>query len=325
MNTRQLLGELLLQAGQIDQQQLDQAIAEHSQTGLRIGQVFRRRGLLSASQLDSILHYQSNPLKLGQLLLTSGEITQQQLDECLTLQKISGKKLGEVLVDSGLVKSEKIDKTLTVQKALVSMALVTILSTSIAEAQTVQLAWDPNSEQDLAGYNVYYAPYSSQLVAGTTINVGKVVTATVPNLDPYTAYQFAVTAYNTSGLESEFSNVVTVDAQPLPADTIPPVVGITSPSTGIKVKGTVAIQVDATDNTGISKIEILDGTTLLYASNLLPYSFNWDTTKVNEGTHVVWVKAYDLQGNMSQTSTIITVYNVPILPAAIAGIRMLAN
>jgi chitinase len=158
-------------------------------------------------------------------------------------------------------------------------------------------------------------------VGGTSFKVTS-TTASITNIDQYTAYSFAVTAYNTSGLESEFSNVVTVEAQPLPTDTIPPTVSVSAP---IKVKGTVAINVNASDNQGLSKIEIYDGTTLLTATNISPYSYSWDTTKVNEGQHVIWVKAYDLQGNMSQTSTLITVYNVPNIPTAIAGIRMVAQ
>lgn len=314
-----LLGELLLQSGYVVEHHIKEALAQKSQKE-KIGQVFKRMGLLSDSQLNSLLSYQSNPIKIGELLVTSGDITREQLNDALRSQTLD-KKLGEVLVEKGYASHEKVKNTLTIQKKLVAIALATLLSTSIAEATTVQLAWDPNSESDLAGYTVYYAPYSSQLVGGTQIKVTG-TTATVTDLDPYTAYQFAVTAYNTSGQESEFSNVVQVDAQPLPVDTTPPTVSVSAP---IKVKGTIAINVNASDNQGLSKIEIYDGTTLLTATNVSPYSYSWDTTKVNEGQHVVWVKAYDLQGNMSQTSTIITVYNVPNIPTAIAGIRLSAQ
>ena len=72
-------------------------------------------------------------------------------------------------------------------------------------AADVTLAWDPNSETDLAGYKVYYG--TSPGTYGAPISMGKRTTFTVNGLSPGT-YYFAVTAYNTSGLESGFSNEV---------------------------------------------------------------------------------------------------------------------
>ena len=76
---------------------------------------------------------------------------------------------------------------------------------STALAADVTLAWDPNSETDLAGYKVYYGTASG--VFGAPITLGKVTTYTVTGLAPGT-YYFAVTAYNAAGLESGFSNEV---------------------------------------------------------------------------------------------------------------------
>ena len=70
---------------------------------------------------------------------------------------------------------------------------------------TVTLAWDPNSEIDLAGYKVYWGSTSGSY--GTPVTLGKVTTFTTPKLANGTWY-FAVTAHNTGGLESGFSNEV---------------------------------------------------------------------------------------------------------------------
>jgi len=73
---------------------------------------------------------------------------------------------------------------------------------------SVQLAWDPNSETDLAGYKVYYGTISGQYASPPqTAGVSTAPTYTVQNLAPGT-YFFVVTAYNTAGLESGFSNEV---------------------------------------------------------------------------------------------------------------------
>ncbi len=77
---------------------------------------------------------------------------------------------------------------------------------SHAWAQSVTLEWDPNTEPDLAGYKVYYG--TAPRTYGTPITLGKVTTYTVTGLTPGTTYYFAVTAYNTAGLESGFSNEV---------------------------------------------------------------------------------------------------------------------
>jgi hypothetical protein len=71
----------------------------------------------------------------------------------------------------------------------------------------VTLAWDANSESDLAGYKVYYQSESES--DPTVKDVGNVTTTTISNLEPGETYTIYVTAYNTSGLESDPSNQVT--------------------------------------------------------------------------------------------------------------------
>jgi hypothetical protein len=73
-------------------------------------------------------------------------------------------------------------------------------------AQSVRLAWDANTESDLAGYVVHYGTASRSYTNSS--DVGLVTTTTVSNLLEGVTYYFAVTAYNTSGLESEYSNEV---------------------------------------------------------------------------------------------------------------------
>jgi len=70
---------------------------------------------------------------------------------------------------------------------------------------TVSLAWDANSEPDLSGYKVYWGSASGTY--GTPVTLGKVTTFTTPKLANGTWF-FAVTAHNTGGLESGFSNEV---------------------------------------------------------------------------------------------------------------------
>lgn len=97
--------------------------------------------------------------------------------------------------------------------------IITILMLTIAvcaHAADVTLTWDANTESDLAGYRVYQKQDSAvppfarvqEIQKGTT-------TASVTGLDPSHSHSFAVTAYNTAGMESAYSNIVTIPAAPL--------------------------------------------------------------------------------------------------------------
>jgi hypothetical protein len=82
-----------------------------------------------------------------------------------------------------------------------------ILFPSALYAAQVSLAWDPNTETDLAGYKIYigYAPRSYSW----SMDAGKQTQGTVTNLEDGSTFYMALTAYNTAGLESGFSNEVT--------------------------------------------------------------------------------------------------------------------
>lgn len=78
--------------------------------------------------------------------------------------------------------------------------------------QTANLEWDAVDDENLGGYRVYYAAagsYYQPLGQGT--NVGNATTHTVPSLSSGTRYYFRVTAFDTSNIESAFSNEVFKD------------------------------------------------------------------------------------------------------------------
>ena len=93
---------------------------------------------------------------------------------------------------------------------LTRLALVLALIASTLPAFAVgnlTLAWDaPAPAPDVAGYIVHYATTSGQYASAT--NVGNATAATISGLQDGVTYYFAVTAYNTAGLESDMSNEV---------------------------------------------------------------------------------------------------------------------
>ena len=69
-------------------------------------------------------------------------------------------------------------------------------------AADVALAWNANTESNLAGYRIYYGTSSGNL--SSSVNAGNVTTYTVTGLPLGATYFFAATAYNTSGERKRF-------------------------------------------------------------------------------------------------------------------------
>ena len=70
----------------------------------------------------------------------------------------------------------------------------------------ITLAWDPNSEPDLAGYKLYIGTSSGNYTQ--TRNLGLTTQYTISDLIGGPPYFFSLTAYNQKGFESGFSGEV---------------------------------------------------------------------------------------------------------------------
>ena len=93
------------------------------------------------------------------------------------------------------------------------------------------------------------------------------------------------------------------------ADTSAPLVSITSPGSGT-VKGIVPVNVSATDNIGITKVELYAKGVLVATDPTPQYSFSWDTSSVGDGAASLIAKAYDSAGNVASSSSVnVTVAN----------------
>ena len=96
-------------------------------------------------------------------------------------------------------------RTLATTVALISLSLCPrALATLQADSQ-VTLSWSRNREPDLQGYRIHYGFLPGEYEFTLDADLDTVYTVT--NLDDIT-YYFAVTAYDTAGNESDFSEEV---------------------------------------------------------------------------------------------------------------------
>ncbi len=184
-------------------------------------------------------------------------------------------------------------------------------------AETVALSWDPNTETTLAGYKVYYKADTSAMpfngtgaVEGASpIDVHNQANATISGLDPNKTYYFAITAYDTSGVESSYSNIVTISG--LTSLTT----AITAPANNATVSGTVSVTASASDNLGVSKVEFYVNGVLQATDTVTPYVYSWNTSALASGTYTLMTKAFNAAGNVSQSSNVVvSIVNDTIAP-----------
>ena len=84
---------------------------------------------------------------------------------------------------------------------------------SAAGAQQLTLAWDASASTNVAGYRLYYGTNTRSYQFVT--NTGLILTQAVV-LPHRGRWFFAATAYDTNGLESDFSSEVSWESKPVP-------------------------------------------------------------------------------------------------------------
>jgi subtilisin family serine protease len=110
-------------------------------------------------------------------------------------------------------------------------------------------------------------------------------------------------AYDAAGNKAVSKTVtLTVDNVADPVDTTAPVARVVSPENGATVSGTVTIQVAATDDVGVSLLEVLVDGAVLCGGNVSPLSCNWNTRKAAAGDHTLTARARDASGNIGTAS-----------------------
>src|SRR2546425_1408544 len=199
-----------------------------------------------------------------------------------------------------------------------ALTALCFLAPALSSAAQVTLAWDPNTETDLAGYKLYYGLSSGSYPS--SVDVGNLTSYTLSGLLEGRIYYFAVTAYNLSLGESGFSNEVSKAL----ADVTPPTVSLTAPAAGATVLGSMTVSAGATDNVGIVGVQFkLDGVNLGAEDTTNSYSISWNSTLAANGTHTLAAVARDAAGNTATSAVVsVTVDNTPPIISSVSAFNI---
>jgi subtilisin family serine protease len=96
-----------------------------------------------------------------------------------------------------------------------------------------------------------------------------------------------------------------------PADTTAPTVSLAAPLGGSTVSGLVPVTVNAADNVGVARVDLLVNGTVVATDTGAPFSFSWDSTGVANGKASLSAVAYDAAGNAGSAPAVsVNVSNV---------------
>jgi hypothetical protein len=167
------------------------------------------------------------------------------------------------------------------------LAAALALESSARANGRVTLAWDANSEPDLAGYKVYYGV--SSRVYPFAVVAGNVTSLTLSNLQEGVTYYFAATAYNSAGLESDFSAEINYIVPRIRATTIATLSSSANPaSPGQPVTFTFRVRAETSVSNVVSGAAILQIGQSLNTAVLVDGLATFATSTLPVGTHPVF-------------------------------------
>jgi Bacterial Ig domain/Fibronectin type III domain len=186
------------------------------------------------------------------------------------------------------------------------------LMVSLVQAAQVQLSWTaPTTNangtplQDLSGYLLYYGTASRMY--STHVDTGLATSAALSGLTEGQTYYFAVTAYDTLGNESQYSEEVSTTIPVAPPPTTPPTATITAPLNGAAVarKSTVTITATASATGSVTRVDFFVSGQLTCTDTTATYTCAWTVPATGGNkTYGLQAKAVDAQGNVGASSVV---------------------
>jgi PKD repeat protein len=197
-------------------------------------------------------------------------------------------------------------KSIYVSALTISSSSSSAAVSATATVTIKDVAGNPISGATVAGS---WSGLVSATVSGLTNSSG-VLSFSSPSSSTSGTFTFTVTGVTAAGctydaqLNSKSSASVTVSLQ-ASTDSIAPTISITSPKDGSTVACIVSVQVNASDNVGVKKVELYVDGKLTATSTTSPFTTKWNAKKASIGQHTLQVKAYDAAGNVGAASVVV--------------------
>jgi hypothetical protein len=202
------------------------------------------------------------------------------------------------------------------------MQQVSIASNATAATLTFWLHVDTAETTTTTAFDTLTAQVRNS--AGTVLST----LATYSNLNHITGYQqksFDLTSFKGQTIQINFVGQEDASLQtsfvlddlalnvttPSTTDTTPPTTSVTAPANGATVSGTVTVTATASDNVGVTQMQLLiDGSVVASNTNATSLSFAWNTTTFTNASHTIVSKSFDAAGNVGTSATVtVTVSN----------------
>ena len=160
--------------------------------------------------------------------------------------------------------------------------------------------------------------FSSPITAGVVALMMSANPALTPADLEKALYSSAVDL-GTAGFDKYFGNgrvdaaaAVAATKAVVKVDSTAPSTSITSPSGGTNVQGLVAVDVAATDDAGVSRVDLLVNGVKIGSDTAAPYGFSWDSAQTPDGEASITAYAYDAAGNAASHSVKVSVANTVV-------------
>jgi hypothetical protein len=153
----------------------------------------------------------ANPANQSVTVTSNSTWTVSENASWLSISPASGANNGSIVVSVNAAAAVAGSNTATISVAGggISRSVAVALTLNAPSTSSATLTWNANTESDLAGYKIYRATASGAYGAPiATLQGGAATNFLATGLQSGTTYFFVVTAYDTAGNESPYSNEV---------------------------------------------------------------------------------------------------------------------
>ncbi|MBC8212879.1 MAG: PKD domain-containing protein [Gammaproteobacteria bacterium] len=129
------------------------------------------------------------------------------------------------------------------------------------------------------------------------------------------SYTVSLTVTDNDGATDSSQQSISVQA--ISVDTTPPTISFSAPIAAATLSGAQVLSANATDQSGIDRVDFLLDGTLLASAVTSPFQINLNTAGYGDGAHTLTAVAYDAVANSASDNITVTLQNgVVILPSA---------